>query len=95
MNTPINELRNLGPSSARALSRISVTNHSELKKRTAIACFVALCELDDFKPSLNFLYAMLGALENRHWTEYKGQKGELLLELENIQEIKKRFLSES
>jgi len=43
------------------------------------------------KPSINFLYAMLGALENKHWTQYKNQKGEFLLILKNHVEMKKLF----
>ncbi len=91
MSKNIVELRNLGPSSAKALSRIGVNNLKELKSYGAIGCYEALLELNGFKPSLNFLYAMLGAIEDKHWTEYKSQKGALLIELENNKELKNLF----
>jgi len=58
-----------------------------------MGCFEELNELKNFKPSLNFLYAMLGALEEKHWTEYKSRKGELLIVLENNKEIKQMLSS--
>ncbi|TQV85278.1 TfoX/Sxy family DNA transformation protein [Aliikangiella coralliicola] len=85
--TPISQLRNLGPVSARQLARIKVTNLFELNKKGAMNCFIELSQLEDYQPGLNFLYAMLGALENKHWTEYKKRKGELLIELESQREF--------
>ncbi len=88
MSKTIIELRNLGPSSAEALAKISITNREQLEEKGALACYETLCQQDGFKPSFNFLYAMLGAIENKHWTEYKKQKGELLLILESNDSIR-------
>ncbi len=91
-DTPIQQLKNLGPTSAKQLSRININNFSELGSKGAIECFIELSELDNFKPSLNFLYAMLGAIEGKHWTQYKNIKGQLLLELEDNIELRKLFI---
>ena len=91
MSKPIIKLKNLGPISVYWLAQINIHTFGDLKQRGAINCFEELGELPEFKPSLNFLYAMLGALENKHWTEYKRYKGEILIELENNEEIRKLF----
>lgn len=91
MSKTVIQLKNLGATSEHWLAQINIHTFDDLQQKGAVNCFEALCELKDFKPSLNFLYAMLGALENKHWTEYKRYKGELLIELENNKEIKKLF----
>ena len=85
----IHQLKNSSTSSEKNLAKINIRAEQQLKKKGAITCFEELCELENFKPSLNFLYAMLGALEDRHWTEFKAKKGELLLALENNKDAKK------
>ena len=51
-----------------------------------------LKEEGSIKPSLNFLYAMVGALENKHWAKIaKEEKGRLLMELEGYKELEKIF----
>ena len=89
--TPIQQLKNLGPTSAQQLARIGVSNLSDLEKKGATECFIELSRMDNLRPSLNFLYAMLGALEDKHWTQYKSIKGQLLLELEDQVELRKLF----
>ena len=34
---------------------------------------------------------MLGAIEDKHWAEYKKMKGELLIQLENLNELETLF----
>lgn len=91
LSTPVIKLRNLGPASAKQLARIGISSYADLKSRGAINCFVELTQLDNFQPSVNFLYALLGALEDQAWTLYKKQKGQLLLELEEVKELKEMF----
>jgi len=44
------------------------------------------------KPSLNFLYAMVGALENVNWTSVaKKDKYRLLMELDGYKELEEKF----
>lgn len=88
--TPISQLKNLGPASASMLATIKVRTLADLKNLGPIACFEQLAENDN-KPSLNLLYALLGAVEDTHWTTYKKHKGELLLQLENNRALKQLF----
>ena len=93
-DTPIEKLKNLGAKSAKQLAEVGISNYQQLVEKGAIESFELLCSHDNFRPSLNFLYAMLGAIENKHWTEYKSQKGKLLLELENRKEFRTLFNNE-
>ncbi|WP_444997173.1 TfoX/Sxy family DNA transformation protein [Aliikangiella sp. IMCC44359] len=90
-STPISQLRNLGPSSAKILAKINVKTLQDLKNKSPIQCFAELRRLNNQPLSLNLLYAMLGAIENKHWTEYKKMKGELLIQLEGISELDNLF----
>ncbi|WP_196138601.1 TfoX/Sxy family DNA transformation protein [Aliikangiella sp. G2MR2-5] len=89
--TPVAKLKNLGAKSALPLERIGITTYADLKSAGALQAFLKLEKLENFKPSLNFLYAMLGALENEHWAKYREQKGELLIELETMREYETLF----
>jgi len=89
-DTPIAECRNLGAASAKVLASVGVECYGDLHDKGAIAVFVSLAMLENKQPNLNLLYAMLGAIENRHWTEYSHQKGELLLIVESQLEFHKK-----
>ena len=90
-DTPIEKLKNLGPASARQLAQINITTYQQLADKGAIACYATLLKLPDFSPNLNMLYALHGAIEDRHWTEYSREKGELLFRLESFLEIDQSF----
>ena len=90
-NSPIVELKNLGPKSAKQLARISVNTLLDLKAKGAIDCFIELSKLNHYKPSINFLYAMTGAIENKHWTLYKNIRGELELNLGDENQLNKEL----
>ncbi len=53
-----------------------------------VRAFLRLRAECSVKPSLNFLYAMVGALEGKHWADIaKSEKGRLLMELEGYREL--------
>lgn len=55
-----------------------------------INVFLKLTSNSNIKPSLNFLYALVGALENKNWREIaKSQKLDLILALDNANELEK------
>lgn len=86
----IQDLRGLGPKSEAQLERIGVRTVDELRSLGAVSAFVALRELDDANPSLNFLYALVGALEDRDWREVvKSDRDRLLFELQGREELEK------
>ena len=90
-DAPIASLKNLGPASAQQLAQISIYNYGQLKCKGAIPCYALLLQQESFKPSFNLLYAMLGAIDNRPWQEYRARKGEILIQLESFLEIDQQF----
>jgi len=77
-------LRGLGPKSRSALEKIGIESRAQLIEKGAIATYLMLKnQLTDFAPSLNFLYALVGAIEDRDWREVaKNDKLRLLTELQ-------------
>lgn len=88
-NDPVETLTGLGPKSAAALHGIGIHTRADLERTGPIETFLKLKESDNaFKPSLNFLYALVGALEDRHWKDIAiREKQRLLIELDGYQEL--------
>ncbi len=58
----------------------------------AVEAYIALNEHGDTTHSLNLLYALVGALEDRDWRDVaKKDRGSLLLALEGHAELQKLF----
>jgi len=91
----LRKLKGLGPKSEKCLNEIGINTKDELEAIGPIRAFMKLREECSIKPSLNFLYAMVGALEDKHWADIaKTEKGRLLMELEGYQELKKALKEE-
>ncbi len=91
----IRDMRGLGPASEEQLRQIGINTPDELRAAGSIQAFVRLNEHFGAKQSLNFLYALVGALEDRDWRDVaKNDRGRLLLALEDLQELQKLFESE-
>jgi len=58
--------KDLGPKSEKQLNGVGIFTRSDLKQIGPVNAFIKLSNASDFKPSLNFLYAMVGALEDKH-----------------------------
>lgn len=72
------KIRNVGPKSAAWLRQVGVRTFDDLKRVGAVETFLKV-KRAGFKPSLNLLYSMQGALEDCHWTDLPDpQKQELL-----------------
>jgi len=90
--TPIQQLKNLGEKSALWLAQVQISNRQDLQQAGSIQAFLRLEALQDFKPSLNFLYAMEAALQGIHWAEIDQQeKARLLISLEDAREHQNMF----
>ena len=90
----LSKLKGLGPKSERCLNEIGIKTKADLEKTGPVRAFLKLRKECRTKPSLNFLYAMVGALEERHWADIaKSEKGRLLMELDGYQELE-RILKE-
>jgi DNA transformation protein len=84
----LSKLKGLGPKSEQWLNEIGIYTRDELAEIGAVGAFIRLNNECSTKPSLNFLYAMVGALENAHWTNIaKTEKARLLMELEGYREL--------
>lgn len=88
----IRDLRGLGPKSEEQLKAVGISTPEELRAVGAVTAFVALCETSANKPSLNFLYALVGALEDRDWRDVaRKDRDRLFSELDGHHELRQLF----
>ena len=62
------KLRNIGPKSAAWLRQVGLRTPEDLTAIGAVGAFVKV-KRAGFKPSLNLLYSLEGALQDCHWQE--------------------------
>ena len=67
MNAPL-KLRNIGPKSAAWLRQVGLRTQEDLVAAGPVDAFMRV-KRAGFKPSLNLLYALEGALQDCHWQE--------------------------
>ncbi len=90
-DSELRSLPGLGPKSASWLSEIGIHSRSDLERAGAMTVFLRL-QRHDIKPGLNMLYALVGAIEGRHWTEIARQeKSRLLTEMAAAEELSQRM----
>jgi DNA transformation protein len=65
----LSKLKGIGPKSEKCLNEIGIFTKNELVKTGAVKTFLKLQRESRIQPSLNFRYALVGAIENRRWTE--------------------------
>ena len=76
------KLRNIGPKSMAWLRQTGIRTLDDLKAVGSLAAFVRI-KRAGFKPSLNLLYALEGAVLDCHWQDLPdGRRGELILAAE-------------
>ena len=74
------KLRNIGPKSMAWLRQTGVRSLDDLKAVGSLAAFVRV-KRAGFKPSLNLLYALEGAILDCHWQEIPdARRSELILD---------------
>ncbi len=72
------KLRNIGPKSAAWLRQVGLRSREELAAVGTVDAFMRV-KRAGFKPSLNLLYALEGALLDCHWQEVPdARRGELV-----------------
>ncbi len=75
-------LRNIGPKSAAWLRQVGLRSVEDLQATGAVGAFLKVRRAG-FKPSLNLLYSLEGALVGSHWQEIpEARRHQLLAELE-------------
>lgn len=76
------KLRNIGPKSAAWLRQVGLRTQEDLAAAGAVGAFLKV-KRAGFKPSLNLLYSLEGALTGCHWQELpEARRAQLLGELE-------------
>ncbi len=91
----LSTLKGIGSKSEKCLNEIGINTKQDLEKIGAVKAFIKLKNECSIKPSLNFLYAMVGALENKHWASIaKSEKTRLLIELEGYKELQEMLKAE-
>ncbi len=91
----LSNLKGIGPKSEKCLIEVGIRTEQQLREVGAIRAFIKLKKECSTAPSLNFLYALVGALENEHWVNIAGnEKGRLLMELDGYRELEEMLKSE-
>lgn len=72
------KLRNIGPKSAAWLRQVGLRTEEDLRAIGALEAFMRV-KRAGFKPSLNLLYALEGALTDCHWQEVPAERRSELL----------------
>ncbi len=79
------KIRNVGPKSAAWLRQVGVRTFDDLAEVGPVEVFLKV-KRAGFRPSLNLLYALAGALADCHWAELPDdRKQELLADLEDAE----------
>lgn len=79
------KIRNVGPKSAAWLRQVGVRTAEDLARIGPVETFLKV-KRAGFRPSLNLLYSMAGALADCHWADLpEEQKQELLQALESAE----------
>lgn len=78
------KLRNIGPKSAAWLRQVGLRSETDLAAIGAVAAFMKV-KRAGFKPSLNLLYSLEGALLGCHWQEVpEARRQQLVAEYEAV-----------
>ncbi len=87
----ISDLLNLGPKSESWLNDVGIQSKKDLEQVGAVQAFLLIKE-KGYKPSLNMLYAMAGALMDVHWGALPVEKkAKLLIELDALEDFRKQM----
>ncbi len=79
MSTPPLKMRNIGPKSAAWLRQVGLHTAEDLAAAGPVDAFMRVRRAG-FKPSLNLLYALEGALCDCHWQEVPDERRAQLVE---------------
>ena len=73
------KLRNIGPKSSAWLRQVGLHTREELAEAGTVEAFMRV-KRAGFKPTLNLLYAIEGALLDRHWQEVPDDRRKQLVD---------------
>ena len=82
MTTTAPKLRNIGPKSSAWLRQVGLRTYEDIAAAGAVDAFLRV-KRAGFRPSLNLLYALEGALADCHWQEVpEARRHALIADLE-------------
>lgn len=83
----LRKLRGIGPRVEQWLHQAGIHSGQQLRELGAIEAYLRVIECTEFRANITLLYSLVGALENRNWTEVaQHDKARLLMELEGYAE---------
>jgi DNA transformation protein len=89
-----NKIRNVGPKSAAWLRQVGVRTQEDLLRLGPVEAFMKV-KRAGFRPSLNLLYSLAGAIENCHWADLPDERKAALVQAaasdETVNPIKTRW----
>lgn len=68
-----NKIRNIGPKGAAWLRQVGVRTQEDLMRLGAVESFMKV-KRAGFRPSLNLLYSLEGAIKNCHWADIADER---------------------
>lgn len=68
-----NKIRNVGPKSAAWLRQVGVRTQEDLEQLGPVEAFMKV-KRAGFRPSLNLLYSLAGAIADCHWTDLSDER---------------------
>jgi len=74
-----NKIRNVGPKSAAWLRQVGVRTQDDLVRLGPVDAFMKV-KRAGFRPSLNLLYALAGAIEDCHWADLPDERKSALVQ---------------
>ena len=88
----IRDLRGLGAKSEASLAKVGIHTVDDLKARGAVRAYLSVCQhaqaQGHARPSMNFLYALVGGLTERSWLEVaQTEKTHLLADLDALERL--------
>ncbi len=94
-NLRLRDLKGLGLKTEQQLIAVGINTPQELKEFGAVFAFLKLKAHHQNNISLNFLYAMIGALENRSWLDIaQNERESILMALEGYTELEQQLREE-
>lgn len=91
----IADLKGLGPRSEKILLEVGIGTKDELVETGALRAFLKVKKMSKVNPSMNLLYALVGAIEDKHWVDIaREERGRLLLELDGYEDLARMLKEE-
>lgn len=88
MTNRLSSLKGLGTQSEKMLNSIGINTEQELRDIGPVKAYLKLKDKLPQAPSMNLLYAMLGALNDVHWLSIaKKERLSLLMELDGYETL--------